>query len=247
MLLGWIDSKMARWEKHGTTSNTTLTVLHYFTSCFQFVGSSIYQLKALIEVLEFRVWLNNKFGKVQLFKNKQELLNALIKDSNIEFTKSGGGVLYVEFGVAFGETSRYLISETKAPLVYHGFDTFEGLPKAWRRLPAGAISTKGEVPNIVGENIHFHKGLIHETIGKVNFKSSLKKVFIFDFDLYEPTLFALKHVSSDIDNGDIVYFDEAFDSDERVIIENYFLDVFEFEVIGASPFGLAFKIRTSKA
>ena len=88
------DSKMARWEKHGTTSNTTLTVLHYFTSCFRHIGSLIYPLKALMEVLEFRVWLNNKFGKVKLFKNKKELLNALIKDSNVEFSKSrerGGG------------------------------------------------------------------------------------------------------------------------------------------------------------
>jgi len=53
----------------------------------------------------------------------------------------------------------------------------------------------------------------------------------------------LKHIFSEINQGDIVYFDEAFDSDERVIIENYFIDAFEFEVIGASPFGLAFKIK----
>jgi hypothetical protein len=46
--------------------------------------------------------------------------------------------------------------------------------------------------------------------------------------------------------GDVVYFDEAFDSEERVIIENYFLDMFNYEVIGASPFGLAFKIKESK-
>lgn len=138
-------------------------------------------------------------------------------------------------------------AKDKKPFTYHGFDTFEGLPKAWRRLPAGAISNNGQIPSIAGENIHFHKGLIQDTINKVDFKSSLKKVFIFDFDLYEPTLFALKHVYSEINLGDIVYFDEAFDSDERVIIENYFLDVFEFEVIGASPFGLAFEIKKSKA
>ena len=82
---------MARWEKHGTTSNATLTILHYFTSCFQFVGSFIYPLKALIEVLEFRVWLNNKFGKVKHFKNKAQLLNALTENSNLEYLKSGGG------------------------------------------------------------------------------------------------------------------------------------------------------------
>lgn len=149
--------------------------------------------------------------------------------------------------MAFGETSRFLVSRTNAPLVYHGLDTFEGLPKAWRRLPAGAIISNGQIPNIVGENIYFHKGLIQETITQVDFNSSLKKIFIFDFDLYEPTLFAFKHVFPEINQGDIVYFDEAFDSDERVVIENYFIDVFEFEVVGASPFGLAFKIKKSKA
>jgi len=238
---------MARSEKHGSTSNAVMTILHYFTACFQFAGPFIYPLKALIEVIEFRLWVKNKFGKVKHFKNKAQLLNALIENSNLEYLKSKGGVFYVEFGVAFGETSRFLISRTNAPLVYHGFDTFEGLPKAWRRLPAGAISSNGQIPNIAGENIHFHKGLIQETITQVDFNSSLKKIFIFDFDLYEPTLFALKHVFPQINQGDIVYFDEAFDSDERVIIENYFIDVFEFEVIGASPFGLAFKIKASKA
>jgi len=237
---------MARWEKHGTTSNTVLTILHYFAAFFQFMGSLVYPLKALIEVIEFRVWLKNKFGRVKHFKNKEQLLSALIQNSNLEYLQSGRGVFYVEFGVAFAETSRFIISATKAPIVYHGFDTFEGLPKAWRRLPAGAISNNGLIPNIAGENIFFHKGLIQETITQVDFNSSLKKIFIFDFDLYEPTLFAFKHVFSEINQGDIVYFDEAFDSDERVIIENYFIDKFEFEIIGASPFGLAFKIKESK-
>jgi hypothetical protein len=233
--------------KNGSSSNVTLTVLHYFTSCFQFMGSLVYPLKALIEVLEFRIWLNRRFGKITHFKNREKLLNALIENSNHDDSKTGGrGVLYVEFGVAFGETSRYLISGTKVPLVYHGFDTFEGLPKAWRGLPAGAMSSNGQIPNILGENIYFHKGLIQDTITQVNFQSALKKIFIFDLDLFEPTLFALNHVFSEIKEGDIVYFDEAFDSDERVIVENYFLDEFEFEVIGASPFGLAFQIISSK-
>jgi hypothetical protein len=197
-------------------------------------------------VLEFRIWLKGRFGTITHFKNKQILLDTLIESSNLEYSNSRGGVFYVEFGVAFGETSKYLISRTKAPFQYHGFDTFEGLPKAWRRLPAGAISNNGEIPKIVGENIHFHKGLIQDTISQVDFHSSLMKIFIFDFDLYEPTLFSLKYVFPEIKQGDIVYFDEAFDSDERVIIENYFIDKFEFEVIGASPFGLAFKILNPK-
>jgi len=235
-----------RWKKHGTTSNATLTFLHYFSFLFQFIGQFVYPLKALIEVLEFRIWLTGRFGTITHFKNKQILLDSLVERSNLEYSKSGRGVFYVEFGVAFGETSKYLISRTKAPFQYHGFDTFEGLPKAWRRLPAGAFSSNSETPKIVGENIYFHKGLIQDTISQVDFHSSLMKIFIFDFDLHEPTLFALKYVFSEIKQGDIVYFDEAFDTDERVIIEHYFVDKFEFEVIGASPFGLVFKVLNSK-
>ena len=148
--------------------------------------------------------------------------------------------------MAFGETTNYLVSRTTTPFIYHGFDTFEGLPKAWRRLPAGAISNTGVFPDIVANNVFFYKGLIQETINQVDFNTSSMKVFTFDFDLYEPTLFALKYVTLNINTGDVVYFDEAFDSEERVIIENYFLDMFNYEVIGASPFGLAFKINESK-
>jgi intein/homing endonuclease len=151
----------------------------------------------------------------------------------------------IEFGVAFGETTEYLTSRIKERFVYHGFDTFESLPLAWRRLPAGAMSNDGKVPTIPGEHIFFHKGLIKDTINQVNFRSPLMKIFIFDFDLYEPTLFALKYVSSDINVGDIVYFVEAFDCNERLIVKDYFLDKFHVEVIGATPFGLAFEIKKS--
>lgn len=237
---------MARWEKHGTTSNTTLAFLHYFTASLQFVGPLIYPIKALIEVLEFRIWSNKKFGDITHFKSKHDLLDSLIKRANLQPSNSEEGVFIAEFGVAFGETTKYLISRIKVPFQYHGFDTFEGLPNAWRRLPAGAMTSDGKLPKILGEDIYFHKGLVQDTIGQVNFQSSLLKVFIFDLDLYGPTLFAFKHVLPNMRIGDIVYFDEAFDSEERIIIENYFLDKFEFEVIGASPFGLAFEIKKSK-
>jgi hypothetical protein len=56
-------------------------------------------------------------------------------------------------------------------------------------------------------------------------------------------LLTFKYIENNFRAGDILYFDEAFDSDERVIIENYFLGKFEYEVLGASVFGLAFKLK----
>jgi hypothetical protein len=218
-----------------------MSLLYFWSSSLRHVGNLIYPLRGLIEVIEYRVWLEKRLGAIRIYKHKELLLDEILRRMN-----SAESAAYFEFGVAFGEMAKYLIPRTTTPLVYHGFDTFEGLPKAWRSLPLGAISNKGKIPEILGENIFFHKGLIQETISSVDFSSTSMKFFIFDFDLYQPTLFALKHIFPNIEIGDIVYFDEAFDSDERIIVENYFLDEFEFEVIGASPFGLAFKILGSK-
>jgi hypothetical protein len=221
-----------------------MTALHFWSSSFFVIGDLIYPLRGLLEVIEYRVWLRKVFKTIKIYRHKELLLDEILRKCN-----SAKRITYFEFGVAFGEMTSYLISRTTIPFQYYGFDTFEGLPKAWRKLPAGAISTKGQIPKMVGENISFHKGLIKETIDEVDFSSDHMKCFIFDFDLYEPTLFAFKHVIPEIKIGDIVYFDEAFDSDERIIIDNYFLELFEYSVLGATPFAIAFVItgvKTSK-
>ena len=233
-----LEFSMARWEKHGTTSNATLRLLFYWANFFKKVGNFIYPIKSLIEVIEFQVWIKKSFGRVQVYRSKKELLDLIIGRC-----KASGQTIYYEFGVAFGETAKYLVRNAGTNFEYHGFDTFEGLPKAWRRLPKGAITNHGRVPDLTGPNIFFHKGLIQNTIDQVDFSSSAKKCIILDFDLYEPTLLTFKHIERKLNPGDILYFDEAFDSDERVIIENYFIDNYEFEILGATVFGLAFEMK----
>lgn len=229
---------MARWEKHGTTSNSTLRLLFYWANIFKVLGNFIYPLKSLFEVIEYQVWLKKTFAKVEVFKSKKELLDLVIGRC-----KNSGPTIYYEFGVAFGETAKYIVDNAGDDFEYHGFDTFEGLPKAWRRLPKGAITNHGRLPNLSGPNISFHKGLIQDTIDDVNFDSTKKKCVLLDFDLYEPTLLTFKRLEKKLRSGDILYFDEAFDSDERVIIENYFLDKYEYVILGATVFGLAFEIK----
>ncbi len=231
------SEKLKRWEQHGTSSNGLLTILSYWTGLFRHLGDFIYPLKSLIEVIEFRVWLDKRFGKISIYRHKHALLDEVIRKASQK-----EHVTYYEFGVAFGETASYLTRNTTIPFVYHGYDTFEGLPKAWRRLPIGAISAHGMSPAIFGDNINFHTGLIANTIMSTDFNSVGIKCVLFDFDLYEPTLFAYKHIKDQLNPGDIVYFDEAFDSEERIIIENYFLEDFRFIVLGASVFGLAFQL-----
>jgi len=105
------------------------------------------------------------------------------------------------------------------------------------------MSSNNKKPEIFGSEIKFHAGLIKDTISGADFKSENINLFIFDFDLYEPTLFAYKHMHENIKKGDILFFDEAFTQDERIIIENYFFRDFTYKVIGSSPFAIAFEVE----
>lgn len=131
---------MARWEKHGTTSNFAMSIIHFFSKLYRIVGKNIYTLRAYFEILEYRYWLKNQLAIGKVHSNKKRMLNFLIQELNNE---SGSGVLIMEFGVAFGETTKTLIEQMNKPVTYHGFDTFTGIPQAWRSLPKGAISAGG--------------------------------------------------------------------------------------------------------
>lgn len=233
---------MARWEKHGTTSNRTLRLLFHATKIYKILGKRIYVLKAIVEVIEYRYWLSKNSYHVPMKKDKKSLLFALCEEIN-----SGSDLTQVaqvfEFGVAFGETTKILTDRISVPYEYHGFDTFTGLPRAWRGLPKGAISNGGELPNINEPNVEFHKGLVSQTISEVDFSKTGIKYVILDFDLYEPTLLVLKKLIPFLNPGDILYFDEMFDADERVIFENYVQGHIKFTVLFTSIFGLAIRVN----
>lgn len=71
----------------------------------------------------------------------------------------------------------------------------------------------------------------------------MKTIWLFDLDLYAPTLFAFETLFKFMKPGDILYFDEAFDSDERLILRELIIDQIEIEVVGYSPLALAFQIK----
>ena len=78
--------------------------------------------------------------------------------------------LYLEFGVADGESIRYMAHLTGPNITWHGFDSFQGLPatnmsgtrseQVWRK---GDYTQKGHFPTNIPENVRFHKGWYSET------------------------------------------------------------------------------------
>jgi len=141
-----------------------------------------------------------------------------------------------EFGVWMGESFRYLMrSHTKG----FGFDTFLGLPEAWRTVPAGAYTSFGRVPEIDGGE--FVVGEFSDTLPSFfTVKRPKAGIMNFDADLYSSTLCALTNAISVIDKETVLIFDEFivnadWEQDEyRALNEFCAKNNFSYDVLAVS-------------
>jgi hypothetical protein len=128
----------------------------------------------------------------------------------------------IELGVASGDSSKSIAKLPQFGLcrAWHGFDTFYGLPNPWGDLPKGAFSTGGVPPEINDGRYSWHIGDIADTINDLDTcdLQGKKKLILFDFDLYKPSKIAWDKLFGLLESGDIVYFDEAYESDESRLI-----------------------------
>jgi hypothetical protein len=125
--------------------------------------------------------------------------------------------LWLEFGVASGQSINYISSHT--PYTVYGFDSFEGLPEKWRDgFDKGAFNMSGNMPN-VNENVKLIKGWFENTLPDFLKENNDPISFIhMDADLYSSTKFIFGCVKHRLTSGCIVLFDEllnytGFDGD----------------------------------
>lgn len=151
-----------------------------------------------------------------------------------------------EFGVASGDATKTFMNMPYAKncLQWNGFDTFFGLPTAWGDLPEGAFSTNGKPPTIQNEIVKWHIGLIEDRSSDILNLNYLEKNFIliFDFDLYSATKSAWDVISKFLKPGDIIYFDEAYEADEKRIIQEIHDSNLSLKVLGFTAMGIAFQV-----
>ena len=135
----------------------------------------------------------------------------------------------LEFGVAGGRATKWWNATGVPFAAWHGFDTFEGLPVAWKRgditvMAAGEFTPAGgagAVPNLEADFLYsWHRGLIEDTLPPFDRPDTSLFVLI-DVDLLAPAADVLEWLLAKGKPGDIVYFDEAFDPwDEGLAIRN---------------------------
>ena len=196
--------------------------------------------------LEYSLWVIRKFGTDTVFFATRErlwhrMLSCLRQDSQVSV---------LEFGVAYGYTPKWWLPRCTLINKWYGFDTFTGLPCAWRHFAVGAFDADGRPPALSDPRIEWIVGRIEDTVSASRIeatcsteKARTQRVFIFDLDLYEPTRHAAEFVFPRLQEGDILYFEEAADwVERRVLLEEMPKASKPLMLIGATPMALAMQV-----
>lgn len=146
----------------------------------------------------------------------QFLLEKYIKNNSIH---------YLEFGVANGGSFYWWLEHHQHPdSVFHGFDTFSGLPEDWGAFKKGDMNNGNEVLKTTDTRAHFYQGLFQQTLPGFlkTFKNDKQTVIHMDADLYSSTLFALTSFAPYLKKGDIIFFDEfCVPTHEFLAVKNF--------------------------
>lgn len=159
---------------------------------------NIDHLAAFAASLDTANYMSEHAAGVERFGHGHDLLRA-----GLDRAKRGGLVL--EFGVASGSTLRVIADHWKDEVF--GFDSFEGLPEAWRPgFPAGLFA--GTPPDLP-DNASLVPGLFEDSVpafvsghpGRISFLHV-------DCDLYSSTKTILDVLGHRIRPGTVIVFDE---------------------------------------
>jgi len=128
-----------------------------------------------------------------------------VLEQAIEDAPPGG--LSCEFGVYQGLSLRFIAERTNGPV--HGFDSFQGLPEAWKAGEgAGSYSAGNHLPR-VPQNVTLHPGWFEETLPNfVADAAAPMSLLHIDCDIYSSTATVLRHVRPLLRPGTVVAFDE---------------------------------------
>lgn len=124
-------------------------------------------------------------------------------------------VHYLEFGVAGGDSLRWwagALTSPEARLI--GFDTFTGLPEAWRHAGPGYFDQGAKPPAIDDPRVNFEVGLFEATLPRAleRLVPGPRLIAHLDADLYSSTSFVLRALTPRLRSGDLLLFDEFADA-----------------------------------
>jgi hypothetical protein len=165
----------------------------------------LYRLQAMVNHLKLGRWMRDHgFHFNRTLPDKWKVFDVVASGVQDK------AVLYLEFGVFKGRTTRYWSAKLRNPDArLHGFDSFEGLPEEWAEHSKGAIfNAAGEIPVIADSRVQFFKGWFDQVLPNYVVPKHEVLILIMDADLYSSTAYVLSHLRPHIRPGTLIYFDE---------------------------------------
>jgi hypothetical protein len=199
--------------------------------------AALHYANAVLNYLEVGNWMRRHGHRVpSRLQTRTELFDLIAR------RVADRPVLYLEFGVAAGDSMRYWARALRHPQAHlHGFDSFEGLPSRWTwRRPKGYFSTGGVPPEIPDPRVRFFKGWFEQTLLDYRPPDHASLVVNMDADLYSSTAFVLGHITDLLRPGALIYFDEFNHRADELRAFDEFIERtgMRFQLIGATR-GLA--------
>jgi hypothetical protein len=181
-------------------------------------AAQLYKLQAVVNHMKLGRWMRDHgFYFARQLADRWAVFDDVI--SRVQDQR----VLYLEFGVYRGRTTRYWSARLRNPAAQlHGFDSFEGLPERWAGHARGEIfNASGELPVLDDPRVQFFKGWFEQTLPGYQLPAHDVLVLIMDADLYSSTLCVLRHLRPHIRPGTFIYFDELnhLDHEPRALDE----------------------------
>jgi Macrocin-O-methyltransferase (TylF) len=167
--------------------------------------SQLYGVQALVNHLRLGRWMQDQgFHFDQQCPDRWDVFDMVVPKVQDK------RVLYLEFGVYKGRTTRYWAAKLRNPeSQLHGFDSFEGLPEEWAGHAKGEIfNADGQIPVIDDPRVKFFKGWFDQVLPDYVVPEHEVLVLIMDADLYSSTYYVLSHLRPYIRKGTLIYFDD---------------------------------------
>lgn len=233
----------------GFRSASSTKGITYLQAAFAraFRASALLRSKAVTagQIAEYLTWQDEVLAaRPPLHDQREQLWASLVGQLD-----PGSRLVVFEFGVAWGYATdwwlRHLAEAGVDDLAWHGFDRFTGLPRAWRDHTAGTYDAGGEPPAIDDPRITWHVGDVGDTLPTLDLHAArdARWLVLFDLDLFEPTAEAWNVLSPQLREGDLIYFDEAMDDDERRVLDELVLPSGTFEPVGTTALALGLRVR----
>ena len=232
------DAMQANFRNAGPSSMVVATQI---AACRVFAVSDFVARKAanIGEIADYMRWGRRSFTQFKPVARREQLWGAMLK--NLE----GRRVRGFEFGVAWGYSTAWWLTRLNDPDVrWDGFDRFTGLPRRWRDLPGGHFDAHGQPPKLLDPRVTWHVGDVEDQVGNLELSRKEDEVWVilFDLDVFEPSFVAWERLKGSLRPGDLLYFDEAFDRDERHLLDHHVLPTGSFSLVGATPLALCLEV-----